>query len=295
MQEKVFNKGEIMIRQGEFDSVFYQILSGSADVTASDNADNVLFIATLKAGEYFGEMSLLEGGFPHSATVAAAEDNTRVLEIPAEQLTKYFESEPEKIYALMKYLGNRIRSMTGVYEEALADLAAVKKDGSKVLGGKLGAYITYYTNTRKLNQVSVDTIQAVDHKDGYAKKIDTYPAGTVICREGVTGDCMYDIHWGKVGVYTGYGTIDEKKITELIANEFFGEMGMLEGAPRSATVVALEDTTVETITADDLAELFHENPMKVQMITVHIARRLKNLTKDYLNVCEQIVEAAKAE
>ncbi len=112
MQEKVFNNGDVMIRQGEIDSVFYQIISGSADVSVSDDSEHETHLATLKEGAYFGEMSLLEGGIPHSATVVAAEDNTRVLEIPADQISEYYKTRPDKIYGLMKYIGTRIRSMT---------------------------------------------------------------------------------------------------------------------------------------------------------------------------------------
>jgi CRP-like cAMP-binding protein len=290
MQEKIFNNGEVMIRQGESDPFFYQIISGSADVFVGDDSENKTHLATLKEGAYFGEMSLLEGGIPHSATVVAAEDNTRVLEIPADQISEYYKTRPDKIYDLMKYIGTRIRSMTDTYKEALEDLEKAKGEGREALGGRLSTYIANRRNLKKLSQVSVDVMQSGAHKDGFAKKVNEYEAGKVICREGATGDCMYDIHWGSVGVYTGYGTDKEKKIADLYTNAFFGEMGMLDGAPRSATVVALEDTTIETITAKDLDELFEKNPAKVWMITDHLSRRLRNLTRDYLKVCDQIAE-----
>ena len=290
MQEKVFNNGDVMIRQGENDPFFYQIISGSADVFVTDDAEKQIHLATLKEGAYFGEMALLEGGIPHSATVIAAEDNTHVLEIPGDQIPQYYKEQSEKIYELMKYIGSRIRSMTETYENALEDLEKVKAEGGKALGGRLGTYRAYRKNMKKLSQVSVDTLQSSEHRSGFAKKVNEYKAGTVICREGVTANSMYDIHWGSVGVYTGYGTVDEKKIAELFTNQFFGEMGMVAGEPRSATVVALEDTTIETITPEDLAELFEQNPMKVWMITDHLSRRLRNLTRDYLKVCDQITE-----
>jgi CRP-like cAMP-binding protein len=180
--------------------------------------------------------------------------------------------------------------MTDTYKEALEDLEKAKGEGREALGGRLSTYIANRRNLKKLSQVSVDVMQSGAHKDGFAKKVNEYEAGKVICREGATGDCMYDIHWGSVGVYTGYGTDKEKKIADLYTNAFFGEMGMLDGAPRSATVVALEDTTIETITAEDLDELFEKNPAKVWMITDHLSRRLRNLTRDYLKVCDQIAE-----
>ena len=71
----------------------------------------------------------------------------------------------------------------------------------------------------------------------------TFKKGEIIFRQGEPGNCMYDIHWGRVGVYAEYGTANEKKLAELYPGDFFGEMGLLEQSPRSATVVALEDST----------------------------------------------------
>ena len=44
MQEKVFNNGDVMIRQGENDPFFYQIISGSADVFVTDDAEKQIDI-----------------------------------------------------------------------------------------------------------------------------------------------------------------------------------------------------------------------------------------------------------
>jgi CRP-like cAMP-binding protein len=43
-------------------------------------------------------------------------------------------------------------------------------------------------------------------------KTKEYSRGTVVFREGETGNSMYNIDFGKVGVYRGYGTKDEKQI-----------------------------------------------------------------------------------
>ncbi len=93
---------------------------------------------------------------------------------------------------------------------------------------------------------------------------------------------MYWITWGRVGIYAGYGTDGEQKLTELSANQFFGEMGLLEGEARSATAVVLEDgTTLETIGPEGLQALFARNPSEVWMILDHTAQRLRRLTEDY--------------
>ena len=107
----------------------------------------------------------------------------------------------------------------------------------------------------------------------------------------MTVHCMYDIHWGRVGVYTGFGTDKEQLITELCSNTFFGEAGMISDEPRSATVVALEDTTVEIIYMEDLEELLEKNPNKIDMILRHLTFRLRRISDSYLEACELVGRA----
>ena len=56
-------------------------------------------------------------------------------------------------------------------------------------------------------------------------------------------ECMYDIRCGSIGLFESYGTPDQTLLAELVMEDFFGEMDMIEGTPRSHTAVALEDGT----------------------------------------------------
>ena len=67
----------------------------------------------------------------------------------------------------------------------------------------------------------------------------TYSKGKVLFREGDLALTMYVIKAGTVGVYTDYGTSFEKQIAVLEQGDFLGEMGMIEGLPRTATAVVL--------------------------------------------------------
>jgi CRP-like cAMP-binding protein len=82
------------------------------------------------------------------------------------------------------------------------------------------------------------------------------------------------------------------KLAELYPNSFFGEAGMLSDEPRSATVVALEDATVEIIYEEDLGELLEKNPVKVEMIMNHMSHRLRSLTEQYQAACARVHEAS---
>ena len=120
--------------------------------------------------------------------------------------------------------------------------------------------------------------------------------GEVIFRQGDPGNCMYDIVWGSVGVYAEYGTPNEKKLAELRPGDFFGEMGLLEQSPRSATVVALEnDTQVSAIMESDFRDYFAENPAKVFTIMQTLSQKLRRTTQDYLDVCRTVYETVEGE
>ena len=126
--------------------------------------------------------------------------------------------------------------------------------------------------------------------------IQMYKKGQVIFKEGDMADCMYDIRWGSVGIYANYGTPQEKLLTKLSAEEFFGEMGLIDGEPRSATAVALEkDTRVEVINEERFGTFLQERPTKVLVIMQHMSHRLRNLTTDYMEVCKTVTEAVEAE
>ena len=120
--------------------------------------------------------------------------------------------------------------------------------------------------------------------------------GDIIFHQGDAGESMYDIRWGSVGIYLDYGTEKEKKLTELGTEAFFGEMGMIDHAPRSATAVALEKgTQVQEITEEMLGELFREKPAKVMMIMQQLSGRLRDLTKDYMEACKTAADIEKIE
>ena len=118
----------------------------------------------------------------------------------------------------------------------------------------------------------------------------------VIFSEGDKSDCMYDIRQGRVGIYANYGTKEEKLLTELSKHQFFGEMGIIEGYPRSATAVAMGDMTELTVIAKaDFEDYCKKNPEMTVLIMKNMSSRIRELTRDYLEVCHTIAESMEAE
>lgn len=118
----------------------------------------------------------------------------------------------------------------------------------------------------------------------------------IIFNEGDKSDCMYDIRQGSVGIYANYGTKDEKLLTELTKGQFFGEMGIIEGYPRSATAVAMGSVTeLAVITKDAFEDYCKENPEKTILIMRNMSGRIRDLTRNYLEACHTIAESMEAE
>ena len=299
---KEYQKGDVIIRQGEDGNSFFQIRGGSVGIYVNYGELDELKLTELKQWGIFGEMAVIDS-CPRSATAVALRDNTKVREITSDEIRTYLGEDPDHIMMLMKHMGKRIQGLTADYDDVCSVMREIEKHDRLAEEDDLITRLRKHAEARKRNKNNVNymsaeyynNIKAELHSKGFYKKVEDYPAGTVICKEGETIRCMYDIHWGKVGIYTGYGTPEEVKLAELYPNSFFGEIGLVTGEPRSATVVALEKSTIETIYEEDLNELFEKNPPKIVMILRHMAYRLRRLTDEYQEACTMAWEMAQDE
>lgn len=112
-----------------------------------------------------------------------------------------------------------------------------------------------------LQQVPVFVPLTEEELERLAKGSSTrvYAPGEAIVRRGQEGNSMFVIVRGRVAVQIPENDT-LKTINELTANDFFGEMSLLTGQPRTATVIALEETEVIQIKKTSLKPLFEANP-----------------------------------
>ena len=103
-----------------------------------------------------------------------------------------------------------------------------------------------------------------------AKTFREVPAGTTIFEAGATGTEMYGIVEGEVEVRLPNGAV-----RKLGPDETFGEMGIVDSSPRSATVVAVTDTKLAVIDRRMFLFLVHETPMFALQVMSSIAERLR--------------------
>ncbi|WNG37112.1 cyclic nucleotide-binding domain-containing protein [Archangium violaceum] len=101
-----------------------------------------------------------------------------------------------------------------------------------------------------------------------------FPEGTRIIEQGTRGDAFYVICAGRVRIERQIGT-EQRSLAVLGEGAFFGEMALLSGAPRSASVVsASEETQVLEISAPVLAALSRRFPQVAKALRRFCRQRL---------------------
>jgi small-conductance mechanosensitive channel/CRP-like cAMP-binding protein len=104
-----------------------------------------------------------------------------------------------------------------------------------------------------------------------------FVTGEVLTRQGAEGHWLYLILRGQVSVHVRSEEGLEREVARLGAGEFFGEMSLMTGAPRSATVVA--ETPVECYRLDKAAfqRVIRERPAIAEPVADILARRRTEL------------------
>ena len=300
MDSKHFKKGEVIFQENDIGRTMYEVTAGTVGIFLDYGKEGEEKLVEVRPGEIFGEMAVIDG-FPRSATAVAVED-TDALEIPGQSLELYFSENPERIYFLMRRLSDRLRDLTQTYTEACGAINEAKGIGYAQPSESLWQKIKRFAGlSGKMSAIADSNLvdrrytEKREHGEGYVQRIVNLVKGDIVFKQGDESFCMYDIHRGTVGIYSAYNTPEEKLLTKLTANQFFGEMGMIENKPRSATAVALDNgACVELIYPGDLNELFRRNPEKVMMILTHLSSRLRQLTVDYYRACHTLAEIEEA-
>jgi CRP/FNR family transcriptional regulator, cyclic AMP receptor protein len=116
--------------------------------------------------------------------------------------------------------------------------------------------------------------------------------GDVIIEKGSPDTCAYIIESGNVEVSD---LVNDKKIVfgVLVKGQIFGEMGLVEDQPRSATVTAVEDVQLAELNRDSFNELFERKPKVLLPIIKAIFERLRTVNKVLISKDSLSEEAAE--
>lgn len=101
------------------------------------------------------------------------------------------------------------------------------------------------------------------------------PGGWVLFPEGEQDDSLFIVMAGRLGVVTTGAEGHETIISHISPGETVGEMALLSGAPRSATVVALRDSELVRLKRESFEKLADQHPGLMRFITRLLVQRLE--------------------
>ncbi len=222
LQEEHYEFGDLLVRQGEAADAFYILLSGRARVVKSDQQGNEIVLATLKPGDSFGESALSEGG-TRTATVRCS-TAVEALRLDRADFLELAEQTPELKHHLE--ITARHRALHGfLYEFSNFGRLPVPALRSLV---------------EKLSPIEV------------AK-------GDAIIREGDPPGAMFILEKGRARAFhSNNGT--QQNLAFYRDGDFFGELSILNGSPRAATVEAFSDCWLLALEPDAVRDLKRRYP-----------------------------------
>jgi CRP-like cAMP-binding protein len=214
MQVERYAAGAVIVQQGEPGDHFYFIRQGQASVLIEEESGLCHPVASLSAGDSFGEVALVRE-VPRTATVKAI-GPVEVLSLGREAFLEAVERSGTERDRIIDQVRNAAFLRTvPVFQNLRADLCRVLLEGSCV---------------------------------------QRFAPGDKVIEQGAVADALYVIREGRCKVLVA-AEGGEREVAQLAAGEWFGEIGLLRGIARTATVAATEPVVAIRVPAEVFAHV----------------------------------------
>ena len=107
-----------------------------------------------------------------------------------------------------------------------------------------------------------------------------YKANELVFREGEAGNGMYIVHSGQVDIVGHAASGDDVLYASLFERQFFGELSLVDGQPRSATATCMTPSTLYGFFKPDLLELIDKHPAIGTKILFNLTNVLGSRLRD---------------
>lgn len=225
LEARFFDAEESVICEGERGSSIFFISYGYLDVRKKriDQSGDDFRLNLLKPGDYFGEFAMLNDQRRHASVVAL--EPTELLELSdtvLKELTNKYPVIGEKIIQL--------------YEKRVMDMV--------------------------LATCPIFQAIAQEHHQDIANRFRKthYSVGETILEQDNESDAFYILLLGKVCIEKSMESGEVVELATLCEGDYFGEMGLIRGAPVEATVKALSEVDVLYVDANELYEIAAIHP-----------------------------------
>jgi CRP-like cAMP-binding protein len=107
----------------------------------------------------------------------------------------------------------------------------------------------------------------------------SYRPGGVVFAQGDPGDCLYVVTSGRLKLQVRIRGLDTLMLTTLRAPDTFGELAVIDRGPRSATVVALEPSTLLAVARSTVLALLSDRPEVTEALLRGLGATVRRLTE----------------
>jgi CRP-like cAMP-binding protein/predicted acylesterase/phospholipase RssA len=229
LEDMVIPEGTVLIQPQGTDDSLYVVISGRLKVSISLRGDEEV-LAECGPREIVGETAFLTG-HRRSATVSALEA-TRVLRLSRLSYEQVERTYPDTAARMSRILSRRLRrSQLGI---------ALHR--SRLFGA---------LDRPVLHDVETDL------------ELVTLRGGEMLFRQGDPGDALYLVINGRLRVVARQDTGEERVLAELGRGETVGEMAILGGENRSASVYAVRDTNLARLSRENFDRLSAKYPQAI--------------------------------
>ncbi|HEV2994410.1 MAG TPA: peptidase domain-containing ABC transporter [Chthoniobacterales bacterium] len=233
LQEEHYDFGDVIVKQDDPADSFYVLTHGRARALKIKSDGEEIPLGVLKPGDSFGEAALAEGG-KRTATVRCS-TAVDVLRIARSDFLELVEQVPE----LRRYI------------EMIGRNRAVQ------------SFLYQFSNFGRLPAPALRSMIDKLTPIGVAK-------GSLIIREGESAGPLYVIEKGRARAFTGVNG-RELNLAFYREGDFFGELSILNGAPRAASVEAFTDCQLFALEPQAVLELRHRFPEFDKLLSERLA------------------------
>jgi len=239
IQGRQFRQGEIPCRQGERGDSLFVISRGKVAIFREDPGKGKIFLNTLQEGDFFGEFAFFSQA-PRTATVEALEE-TEILEISRGDMDEVIREFPGVSQVLWNF-----------YKERVADTLVATSE----------LFRSFSPPERKrLLEMFIPQ---------------EFAAGALILEEGQPGDSLYLIKKGEVEVFTRDLQGEILPLARLKEGDFFGEISLITGRPRTASVKARQGVELLRLPKADFNQILKIHPEILTVLEESLRYRLGN-------------------
>jgi NTE family protein/lysophospholipid hydrolase len=239
--------GDLLMAQGNPSDALYIVLSGVLEVGSIEPDDTAPGARELGPGTGLGEMNVLSGG-PAPAT-CRARGPVVVAALSREAFNRFTEACPRGGLDLMDRLRPRLQRQ------------------------RLRSALKASDMFRHVEPEILADLEA-------ELEIVSRYGGETLFRQGESGDSLYIVVTGRLRVVSIEPDNTERLLAELGTGETVGEMGVISGEARSATVYATRDTELAKLSKASVDRLFDRHPRAMlPLLTSRLVARVRDMSR----------------